>query len=171
MRFYSHIPWMINFDQILENLFVGGCPRTDDDIELLQHSRISAVLNLQRDEDFVAQKINWNLLLSSYQKRGIQIQRLEIIDFDEEDFIQHLPEAMTILSDLISQGHTVYVHCTAGSERSPSVVTSYLAWYDKRDSGNMGLEKALAFVKARRRCSPYEDALKTAGQRYGHKST
>ncbi|NKB64939.1 MAG: hypothetical protein GKR95_23435 [Gammaproteobacteria bacterium] len=152
---------MVNFDQILDNLFVGSCPKTIEDIESLIQAGISAVLNLQTDADFVVQEIDWNVVLDGYRANSIHIDRLQIVDFDEEDFIQLLPEATGRVSELIENGHTVYVHCTAGSERSPGVVTSYLAWYQ-----DMSMAQALAFVQARRKCTPYVVTLNKADKRY-----
>ncbi len=155
---------MVNFDVVQDNLFVGSCPKTLEDIDVLSQAGISAVLNLQTDADFVVQGINWEDLLERYHQRSIHIERIQIVDFDETDFIDLLPEATQVVSNLIAQGHTVYVHCTAGSERSPGIVTSYLAWYQ-----GMSMVEALGFVKASRKCTPYEEALATADALYRDK--
>jgi hypothetical protein len=43
----------MDFDEILPNLFVGSCPRNQGDIDHLKTDvGITAVLNLQTDDDF-----------------------------------------------------------------------------------------------------------------------
>ena len=43
-------------------------------------------------------------------------------DFDRADLKLKLPASVTALNDLVESGETVYVHCTAGVSRSPTVV-------------------------------------------------
>ncbi len=54
-------------------------------------------------------------------------------------------------------GHTVYVHCSAGMNRSPSTVVAYLHW-----TQGMTLDEALDVVMQRRFCDPYMDAIRQA---------
>ena len=51
-------------------------------------------------------------------------------------------------------GHTVYVHCNAGINRSPSTVVAYLHWIE-----GMGLDEALDYVISQRPCDPYRDVI------------
>lgn len=62
--------------------------------------------------------------------------------------------AIQALNELLSEGHTVYLHCTAGIGRAPTVAIGYLhvclGW---------DLEDAIAHVKMRRQCAPHLEAL------------
>ena len=152
-----------NFDPIVDQIFVGRGPTTADHIAQMKAAGVTAVLNLQTDQDFLDQGIDWPRLVTAYEQNDIRIVRMEIIDFDKQDLIEKLPEATAKLADLIDQGEHVYVHCTAGKERSPGTVACYLAWHRE-----LGLARALEIVKSARDCKPFEDALTTADQNYFH---
>ena len=122
---------------------------------------ISAVLNLQTDSEFHLLGIDWPRLEQAYDAAGIAVWRQPITDFDRDDLVIRLPAAVRSLADMLDSGHRVYVHCTAGMERSPAVVIAYLAWHRGPD-----LASALAEVKAARRCKPFEDALQRADENW-----
>ena len=50
-------------------------------------------------------------------------------DFDPNSLREELPKAVCGLQRAISEGKTVYVHCTAGLGRAPAVVIAYLFWF------------------------------------------
>jgi hypothetical protein len=53
----------MDYAQILSGLFVGSHPRAIGDVERLRReSVITAVLNLQTDEDMDSVKLDWRLL-------------------------------------------------------------------------------------------------------------
>jgi protein-tyrosine phosphatase len=86
---------------------------------------------------------------------GLEVQRVPLLDFDQEDQRQHLPHAVSALARLLASGHIVYLHCNAGTGRSPLVAMAYLHWYRK-----MGRKQAIKHVRDRRFSAPYEDLLK-----------
>jgi hypothetical protein len=50
----------MDYSPILSKLFIGSHPQAVDDIERLrQESAVTAVLNLQTDEDMRAVNLNW----------------------------------------------------------------------------------------------------------------
>ncbi len=54
----------MDYAQILPPLFVGSYPVAVDDVEELRREcRITAVLNLQTDEDMRSRDIQWELLV------------------------------------------------------------------------------------------------------------
>jgi len=148
---------MINFDRITDDIFVGSCPTNTIDVERLKNAGISAVLNLQTHGDFITHKIHWPTLAQSYRQHDISVRRVPIIDFDQEDLAKRLPQATHSLKRLIDNNHIVYVHCTAGVERSPATVVGYLARHKR-----LGLNRALSIVKSAHRCNPCDDALQKA---------
>jgi protein-tyrosine phosphatase len=115
------------------------------------------VLNLQADEDMQHWGVQWSVLATHYQRQGIKFHRVSIKDFDPVDLGRNLPDAVGALNDLLSDHHVVYVHCTAGAWRSPTVVIAYLYWCSDWD-----LERAIAHVKQCRACSPSLDAIRAA---------
>ena len=150
-----------NFDKITDRIFVGSAPAVESDVMEMRDAGITTVLNLQTDEDFATHGIDWPGLTAAYQKHAIALSRVPMVDFDKQDLVARLPEATEVLDGLINKGETVYVHCTAGKERSPGTVACYLAW-----QRGMGLTDALTLVKTARDCQPFEDALAIADARY-----
>jgi protein-tyrosine phosphatase len=140
---------MITFDKIIDDIFVGTCPASKIDVQRLKQSGFTAVLNLQSDDDFNKLDINWANLEQLYHDCDIAAYRIPIVDFDDDDLVSKLPTATHTLKNLVDAGHRIYVHCTAGKQRSPSTVIGYLAWHR-----NYGLERALELVLATRNCAP-----------------
>jgi len=150
----------MDYDQILPELFVGSHPGSCDDIDRLKtESDITAVLNLQTDEDLMWWKLDWPTLATHYLRWGMEVRRVPIRDFDTADLAEKLPDSVSALAQLLQAGHTVYVHCNAGAWRAPTVVTAYLHW-----CGGWDLEKAVTHVEQRRSCSPSLEAIQRASQ-------
>ncbi|MDY0170548.1 MAG: dual specificity protein phosphatase family protein [Thermoguttaceae bacterium] len=148
----------MNLDQILPNIFLGSCPTSLSDIERLKAEfGITAVLNVQTDEDMAYWETKWADLEAGYQQRGIECRRVPVVDFQPDDLARRLPDCVQALEKLLRAGHTVYVHCSAGMNRSPSTVVAYLHW-----TQGMTLDEALRFVMQRRYCDPYLDAIRQA---------
>lgn len=146
---------MIDYDQILPNLYVGTYPETSEDIQgLKDRCGITAVLNLQTDEDFRLRGIDWPKMEKSYIELGIEVTRVPMLDFDREDQREHLSEAVQVVAGWLASGRVVYLHCNAGTGRSPLVAMAYLHWYRK-----MSFEEAIRHVRERRYCVSYEDLL------------
>ena len=120
---------------------------------------MSAILNLQTDKDFTANGIDWQHLEQQYQEHGIASYRYQIIDFDDDDLTALLPGAVDVLAQMLDTHARVYVHCTAGKQRSPSTVIGYLAWHKK-----FGIERAIDYVMAARNCAPPLHVLRKADE-------
>jgi len=151
---------MIFFNQILPELYVGTYPEGFRDIEKLKRfCGITAVLNLQTDEDLRENGLDWSSLENRYGELSVKIRRVPIRDFDYEDQRRVLPEAVRTLAKLLASGHTVYLHCNAGAARSPLVAMAYLYWC--RD---LTFAEAVRHVQVRRPCSPYEDLIEVSRQ-------
>ncbi len=149
---------MIDYDAILDHLFVGTYPRTRGDVhQLKSDDGITGVLNLQTDEDIRACGLDWKRLSRHYQARGMEVERVPILDFDPIDLRARLGRAVDTLDGLMARHRRVYVHCTAGVGRSPAVAIAWLAWCRGWD-----LFEAVEFVKDKRRCAPYVEAIELA---------
>jgi len=146
---------LMDHSQILPNLFVGACPMTVNDIAELKSAGITGILNLQTQEDFDFHGIDWPHLHALYYARGIEVRRVPIRDFDEESLQDGLPEAVRVLASLLEGGHTAYVHCNVGVNRSPSTVISYLHW-----SLGWNLDKAEQHVRNCRSCAPGMEVIR-----------
>jgi protein-tyrosine phosphatase len=88
---------------------------------------------------------------------------MPVWDFDSDDLRQKLPQCVKTLDKLLQQGHTVYVHCNMGVNRSPSIAIAYLDWIQ-----GWSLEQATDHVLRCRPCDPYVEAIRQAdGDRSG----
>lgn len=148
----------IHFNRILPNLYVGTVPKTFDDVErLIREAGITAVINLQTDDDFHWYQVDWPRIFDYYQKCNIDIIRKPVEDFQLEDLRDKLPDCAKAVDELAREGHIIYLHCTAGINRSPTVAIGYLyscLGYD--------METAIRTVKDSRVCDPYLEALYSA---------
>lgn len=136
-------------DKILDRLYVGGCPIEPSDVQTLKDLGVTAVLNLQTEEDIQWRGVNREDIEATYRQFRIKEVREPIRDFDYEQLRLKLPDAVRALLKLLDQGHTVYVHCTAGMNRSPTVVIAYLYWVLHWD-----LDEATQYVCLKHFCDP-----------------
>lgn len=148
----------MDYTEMLPELFVGSYPQGIGEIDRLKRETgVTAVLSLQTDDDLRHLNVDWDELTAYYAACEIELRRIPIRDGDPVDLQVNLPESVKLLDELMSAGHTVYVHCTAGSGRAPSVVVAYLVWHR-----NWDLDEAATYVKQRRVCSPNIDAVRRA---------
>lgn len=150
----------MDFDKIVARVFVGSSPLSGDDIrQLRQGCGITAVLNLQTDEDFAFWGIDWPTLERCYRECRMEVRRVPVRDFDPDDLRRRLPECVAALAELLRAGHTVYVHCSAGVNRSPSTVVAYLHWVE-----GWRFDEAVTHVTTHRACDPYVQSIWLATQ-------
>ena len=152
----SRVRPVINFNQIQPQIFVGTYPQSALDIDRLRMGPgVTAVLNLQTEEDFQVLGVRWERLMERYLEHDLVVQRYPIRDFDRDDLREHLPGVAGLLNDMLAIGHRVYIHCTAGVGRAPAVAIAYLAWHKEWD-----LERAYEHVREARKCDPYIDVIR-----------
>ena len=148
---------MLHFDLVWPQLFVGTAPRNAIDVRRLREGLgVTAVLNLQTEEDFTHWRIDWPALQATYCEHRIAVDHVPIRDFDAQSLISNLPQAVEHLSQLLDVGHRVYLHCTAGQQRSPATAIAYLV--RKHD---YTLNAAIEEISSRRVCAPDIEALTT----------
>ena len=153
----------MDYSQILPQLILGSCPESVEDINVLKlELAVTAVLNLQTDEDMEHLELNWNALSRHYTLSRIQVIRVPITDFDHVDLRDKLPWAIRTLDRLLKIGkNRVYVHCTAGASRAPTVVVAYLHWCTGKN-----LKQSASKLMALRSCSPDVDAISRATESF-----
>ena len=147
----------VNYAQVTYRLYVGSHPQSIDDIETLEKIlAITAILNLQTDEDMAGANLNWQMLESHYRTSAVSLCRMPM---KEEQLVlrEKLLSCVDRLDDLLAAGHTVYLHCTAGIGRSPTVAIGYL----HRCLG-WEMDAAIRYLKQVRQCSPHLEALRLA---------
>ncbi len=149
----------MDFAQVLPALFVGSHPKTIDDIERLRSEfAVTAVVNLQTDEDMASVGLLWQPLEEHYKKAALRLVRLPVKE-EQAEMVARFSDCVSMLHELLSSdSDTVYLHCTAGIARSPTVAIGHLHW-----GLGWGWEQAIAHLKqVREKCSPHLDALRLA---------
>lgn len=145
----------MNFGCVLPNLFVGSSPVDDDDFRQLKALNITAILSLQTQDDDRAGAIENERVTAG--AIGMGFVNLGVTDFDRLELVQKLPDCVKAVEKLIAGGDSVYLHCTAGVNRSPTVAAAYLHWCLQ-----WPLEQALEHIQDCRNCCPDEDVIQRA---------
>lgn len=140
--------------EISPTLLIGEFPRPQDIAWLKAEFAVTAVHNLQDDEDLALNGLRERELAETYRESGIKIVRTPIQDGSADAMAERLSDALGALDNLIGAGERVYLHCNAGLNRAPTLAIAYL-----RAHGEMSLDEACAHVKARRACGPFMTIL------------
>jgi protein-tyrosine phosphatase len=148
---------MIEIARIRPTLFVGSAPQATEDAAFLTAEGVSAVLCLQTDDDLTQSGLRWSQVEEWYAEQGIAARRVPILDFSAEAIVAHMDEALAALNALLMDGHTVYLHCTMGINRSPTIAIAYLV----RTEGLSVAAAVDTVLWARPAARPYPHALET----------
>ena len=142
-------------DVVTPSLLVGPAPYERDDYEQLLAKGVTAILSLQTPED-LGERTPAEVE-SAAKAAHLTFRNVPVNDFDRLDLKRKLMRCVQSLHELVMAGHTVYVHCTAGVTRSPTVVAAYLHVHL-----GSSIEEAVERLREVRRCSPEEDVLRLA---------
>lgn len=119
--------WSLNWSAVTPHIVIGSCPMTPDDIRrIYAKSSASVLFSLQHDDCLAYWRIDYEAMCRTGSKLKIEMARCPIRDFDITDMRKNLPSTVSTLAQLLTAGHRVYVHCTAGLGRSPLTVLGYL---------------------------------------------
>jgi protein-tyrosine phosphatase len=143
--------------EILPFLLIGEYPIPDDAAWLKADLGVGAVICLQDDGDLASKQLRLSELRSGYAAHDIDFRYTPVTDGDTDGLAAALEHIVALLRELIHAGKRVYVHCSAGMNRAPTVAIAYLHVHE-----GMSLDQAFDFVKRRRLCVPYMSALKAA---------
>lgn len=141
--------------RVLPRLIVGEYPNPDDVAWLRDVHGVTAVLSLQDEADLASKRLRVPALVRACVASGLTLHREPIPDGEAEVLARRLPAVVATLRGLLDGGACVYLHCNAGYNRAPTVAIAYV----HRRHG-LALDDAIAFVKTRRSCVPYQSALK-----------
>lgn len=142
-------------DSVTEKVLVGPDLREAADFQQLISLKVSAILSLQTEDDLRNREVDWEE--ESATAVGLVYRNVPVTDFNPADLQRYLPECVVVLRQLLKDGHTVYVHCTAGVIRSPTVVVAYLHWCEGWE-----LEEAVEHLRGIRNCTPNAQAIRQA---------
>ena len=147
---------MLDLDIVNGKLLVGSRPEDAADVEQLRKLGVSAVLSLQSDSDLNRTGLSWAAIWRLQMERGLEVHRYAITDFNPQDLVDKLEKAVTLLDDLAARHERVYVHCTAGINRSPTVC---IAWLFMRQGRTVD-EAVKEVLRRRTVAQPYSQVIK-----------
>jgi hypothetical protein len=140
--------------KILPDLLVGpGIAPAD--VARLRRAGVTAVLSLQEPGADILDGAMARIRAACARPPEILWRNVAIRDYDPEDLIRRLPDALTALRELIGGGRVVYLHCCEGVNRAPSVALAHLV-FERRLELDEALETLLA---AHAQARPYEQFL------------
>jgi protein-tyrosine phosphatase len=133
-----------------DRLWIGAFVRPED-MALLQKMGVTTVVSLQSDKDLETYNINLKKLLKAYSKAEIELRHIATPDFDQKALTENLDQCIAGLEAALTPRWTkVYLHCTAGINRGPTVAAAFLI-----RSRGFSAQEAYDFVTDRRHCRPY----------------
>lgn len=139
---------------ITDSLLVGEYPRVGDIEWLKDEFSITAIHNLQDDEDLRINGIDVVALREACRHHQIKLVHTPIRDGSSDDMAARLADALRSLEELLGGKERVYLHCNAGLNRAPTLAIAWL-----RANAGMSLNEAMAHVKKRRACGPFMTVL------------
>lgn len=143
------------FDQITDQLWLGGAPHYPRDYEFLLDAGIDAVVNIraERHDDY-----------ELYQQHGIDYLQLKVLDVRIPP-PEILDEGVAFIHKQVQAGNTVLVHCAKGRGRSVTLLAAYLMKYE-----GLTFDEADALLTAKRPLSnlqsPHRAALESWLRQY-----
>lgn len=117
---------MLDLSIITREILVGTQITGVEDLDALKSMGVGGLLSLQDENDLRRAGLRWDLLQKAGAGRDVDMRRISIIDFDPGDLVSKLDRCVAELDDLLSEADRVYVHCTAGINRSAGVVLGFL---------------------------------------------
>ena len=147
---------IFDYSQVIEGrLWVGTFIRPEDAKELGRMG-ITDVVSIQSDEDLEERRIPLGRLIKALADAHIDLHRVPVRDFNSEELALKLPRCVAeIEAALGPAGAKVYLHCTAGINRSPTAAAAYLM-----KSRGMSAQDARDLLVSKRDCDPDLDLLK-----------
>jgi protein-tyrosine phosphatase len=138
-----------------DRLWVGQFVRTEN-VPFLKRMEITTIVSLQSNADIRKLGRSYEKqLIKAYAESGMELSRIPVLDFDSEDLAKNLPRCVAeVVWALTPRWTRVYLHCTAGITRSPTVAAAYLV-----RSHGMSVQEAFDHVTSRRHCSPHLGVL------------
>jgi protein tyrosine phosphatase len=112
---------------------LGTYPSGHQDIQTIAESGAKAVLCVMTHDDFKQRGIDWNNLQNQYRQKGIEPYHEPINDDQTPQYADGLFKGAVRLNQLKKQykDDEIFVHCTAGVSRGPTLMIVYMALFIK----------------------------------------
>ena len=116
--------------QLRPHLHVGPSVHPAD-VPRLRRAGITAVLSLQQPGVDLPRAAMERIRAACEPQ--IVFHNVGIHDYDPDAVVGALPVALPVLHTLIGDGRVVYLHCSEGINRAPSVAVAYLVRHEGLD--------------------------------------
>lgn len=130
------------FAEVHPQLIVGAVPLDASDVQVLADHHVDRVLNLVEDLEYPGDarfEVEIGLRVNAIDER-----RVQLIDFGNLAAAA-LESAVDTVDTWLDGGHTVYLHCRAGWQRSATVAAGVIALREQ-----VPVEEALGRLRARK---------------------
>lgn len=145
--------------RVIPRLYLGPAPSTHGDYQQLAGLNVTEILSLQTEEDGPKGAIDSER--NAAAEFGIDFTNVPVTDFDPLELLWKLPDCVATVERILTAGETLYLHCTAGVNRSPTVAVAYL-----HDRLHWPLDQAIEHVRSCRNCCPDEMVIRKAYIRF-----
>jgi hypothetical protein len=150
-----------NPSRFAADLLVGSYPAEPSHFERLRDEfGVDAVYNLQTNDDIFSSGLNPDVLWHMAVAADHSYVRHPIKDFDPSAVKRALAAALEDLHRLVDDGCHVYVHCTAGINRSATITLAYQILRD----GKSADEVVRAGLAVRPQIRPYQSVLEATAR-------
>jgi protein-tyrosine phosphatase len=130
------------FGEVHPRLLVGAVPLDANDVQAVADQHVDRVLNLVQDPEYPdGARLEVEIGL---QANGIAESRVQVVDFGNLSPTA-LESAVTQVDAWLAEGHTVYLHCRAGWQRSATVAAGVIALRE-----GVPIDTALARLESRK---------------------
>jgi predicted protein tyrosine phosphatase len=130
------------FAGVYPRLIIGAVPLDRRDVRRLDQMGVERVLNLVQDDEY--QPGVRAAVSDAYGKAGIDERRFATIDYGGLT-PELLDDSVAAVNAWLDEGHTVYLHCRAGWQRSAAVAAAVIATRD-----HVNVDEAVATVRTRK---------------------
>ncbi|HET9073845.1 MAG TPA: dual specificity protein phosphatase family protein [Solirubrobacteraceae bacterium] len=130
------------FATVHPRLLMGAVPLDANDVAMLAGHGVDRILNLVQDVEYPEDaRLEVEIALTA---QGIEEQRVGVVDFGNLA-AGALEDAVVQVLRWLEEGHTVYLHCRAGWQRSATVAAGAIAAAER-----IGVDEALQRLHARK---------------------
>lgn len=123
--------WTLSWSQVRDDLFIGTCPMTAEDIDRIHaDTGATALLSLQTEDCRRPFGVDWEELRGHGEHINLAMVNAPMRDFDSTDQRRNLPHAVRSLHDLLDSDHVVYMHDTSSINRAPLTALGYMTFVE-----------------------------------------
>lgn len=147
---------LADYNQIIDGRLWVGCVARPGDARQLQRMGITIVVSLQTEADLKQYGISQDKLVRALEDVSIDIRWVPVEEFNRADLTLQLPTCVAVVEAALAPAWAkLYLHCSAGIIRSPTVAAAYLM-----KTYSMSAEKASDILIAKRDCRPDMEVLR-----------